>query len=57
MVASAGLLEALVPGFEDGTFQPPMVERVVPLEEAADAYRAVAAGARGRVVLAPGKTA
>jgi len=55
MTASAGLLEALTPGFEDGTFAPPVIDREVPLEQAVNAYRAVAAGARGRIVLVPGQ--
>jgi NADPH:quinone reductase-like Zn-dependent oxidoreductase len=54
MTDSAALLEALTPGFEDGTFQPPVIDREVPLEQAVEAYRAVAAGARGRIVLVPG---
>jgi NADPH:quinone reductase-like Zn-dependent oxidoreductase len=55
MTASAGLLESLTPGFEDGTFAPPVIDREVPLEQAVEAYRAVAAGARGRIVLVPGR--
>jgi len=27
MVASAAILEGLTPGFEEGTFQPPIIER------------------------------
>lgn len=54
MTASAGLLDALAPGFEDGSFLPPVIARSVRLEDAADAYRSVAAGTRGRVVIAPG---
>ncbi len=54
MTGSAGLLEALTPGFEDGTFAPPVIDREAPLEQAVEAYRAVAAGAHGRVVLVPG---
>ncbi len=53
LVASARMLEAITPGFEDGSFLPPVIERVVSLTDAADAYRRVAEGARGRVVLDP----
>jgi NADPH:quinone reductase len=53
MIASALVLEALSAGFEDGTFEPPIINDVVPLERAVDGYRAVAAGSRGRVVIAP----
>ncbi|MDR3516340.1 MAG: zinc-binding alcohol dehydrogenase family protein [Azospirillaceae bacterium] len=53
MVESAALLEALTPGFEAGGFQPPVIERAVGLDQAVEAYRAVAAGTRGRVVLLP----
>lgn len=51
--ASAQVLEAITPGFEDGTFHAPLIHSVVSLAQAADAYRQVEAGARGRVVLAP----
>jgi NADPH:quinone reductase len=52
--ASAVLLEALTPFFEDGAFQPPMIDRVIPLSEGCAAYEQVARGeARGRLVLAP----
>jgi NADPH:quinone reductase len=56
MVASASIPEALTPGFEDGMFEPPVIDRIVPLDRAVDAYRTMAAGARGRIVLAPGQT-
>jgi len=32
-----------------------VIDREVPLEQAVEAYRAVAAGARGRIVLVPGR--
>jgi len=51
--AAAAILEDLRPGFEDGSYQPPAIARVYPLDEAADAYRAVAAGTVGRIVLVP----
>src|SRR5258707_4737897 len=53
-VASAALLEALTPFFEQGTFKAPMIDRVIPLSEGRAAYDQVARGeARGRLVLAP----
>lgn len=54
MTAAALLLQELSPGFEDGSFQPPIIARTVGLEDAADAYRAVAAGLPGRVAILPG---
>ena len=54
MTAAALLLQELSPGFEDGSFQPPIIARTVGLEDAADAYRAVAAGVPGRVAILPG---
>ena len=53
MTASALLLDGIAPGFEDGSFRPPVIARNVGLEDAASAYRSVAAGTRGRVVIAP----
>jgi NADPH:quinone reductase len=53
MTASAAILEALTPHFETGAFQAPLIDRVVTLDDAVEAYVAVAAGARGRVVLVP----
>ena len=52
--ASAAMLEALTPFFEDGAFQAPVIDRVIPLAEGCSAYAQVARGeARGRLVLAP----
>jgi NADPH:quinone reductase-like Zn-dependent oxidoreductase len=53
MTASAAILDGLAPGFEDGSFLPPIIDRTVGLDDAVEAYEAVAAGARGRVVLTP----
>jgi len=53
MTASADLLDGIAPGFEDGSFHAPIIAHRVGLEEAADAYRHVAAGTRGRVVIVP----
>lgn len=53
MTSMAEILEQLAPGFDDGSFDPPVINRVVDLTQALEAYRAVQAGARGRVVLTP----
>ena len=53
MTASAALLDGVAPGFEDGSFRPPVIASTIGLDGAADAYRSVAAGAAGRVVLTP----
>jgi NADPH:quinone reductase len=53
-VASAVLLEALLPFFEQGDFQAPVIDRVMPLTEGVSAYQQLASGqVRGRLVLAP----
>ena len=51
----AVVLEALRPGFESGALRPfpVLAANVYPLARAADAYRAVLAGAPERVVLDP----
>jgi hypothetical protein len=54
-VACARILDQVRPGFESGAFKPPLVGAVHPLSDARAAYRAVAVGARSKVVLAPGK--
>ncbi|MGI4857556.1 MAG: quinone oxidoreductase family protein [Janthinobacterium lividum] len=51
--AAAVILEALRPGFEDGSYRPPVIAARFPLAEAAHAYRAVLDGTAGRVVLTP----
>ena len=52
--ASAALLEALTPFFDDGLFQPPVIDQVIPLSDGRMAYQQVAQGdVRGRVVLVP----
>jgi NADPH:quinone reductase len=48
---SAPLLAALVEGFEQRRFEPPVIAQSFPLADAKAAYEAVAAGTRGRVVL------
>ncbi len=52
-VASARLMAALVAGFETGLYTPPLIAERYPLSAARDAYRAVARGTTGRVVLIP----
>jgi NADPH2:quinone reductase len=53
-IASAVLLEALVPFFEQGTFQAPAIDRVLALADGRAAYDEVDRGqVRGRLVLAP----
>jgi NADPH:quinone reductase len=54
----ATILDSLRPGFESGALRPfPVLEaNTYPLARAAEAYRAVLAGAADRVVLAPGAT-
>jgi NADPH:quinone reductase len=52
--ASGALLEALTPGFEQGAFKAPLIDRVIPLPEGLAAYEQVARGdAKGRLVLVP----
>lgn len=53
LAAAAQVLAALRPGFEAGDYRPAPIARTFPLGEAVAAYRAVAAGERGRVVLRP----
>jgi NADPH2:quinone reductase len=53
-VASSALLEGLVPFFEQGHFQAPVIDRVIPLAEGPWAYQQMPSGdGRGRLVLAP----
>ena len=53
-VASATLLDALTPVFEQGAFKAPQVDRAIPLSDGPAAYEQVARGeARGRLVLVP----
>ncbi|KXU84866.1 alcohol dehydrogenase [Paraburkholderia monticola] len=48
---SAPLMTALVEGFDSGKLSGPVIAQAFPLERAREAYEAVAAGARGRVVI------
>ena len=53
LIASAKTLEALTPGFEAGDYRAAPIAETRPLGEAQQAYREVAAGAAGRIVLRP----
>jgi NADPH:quinone reductase-like Zn-dependent oxidoreductase len=53
LTASAKVLEALTPGFEAGDYRAASVAETCGLGEAQEAYRKVAAGAAGRIVLRP----
>jgi hypothetical protein len=46
-VASAALLEALTPVFEQGAFKAPKIDRIIPLSEGRSAYEQVARVQRG----------
>ncbi|WP_345815721.1 zinc-binding alcohol dehydrogenase family protein [Paraburkholderia sp. PREW-6R] len=48
---SAPLMTALVEGFESGKLQAPSIAQQFPLDRAREAFEAVAAGTRGRVVI------
>ncbi|MGF6243561.1 NADPH2:quinone reductase [Paraburkholderia sp. GAS38] len=48
---SARLMTALVEGFESGALQPPAIAERYTLERTREAYEAVTAGTRGRVVI------
>jgi NADPH:quinone reductase len=51
-VASAGLLESLVPFFDQHIFEPPAIDHVIPLVEGHAGYEAIASGkAPGRLVM------
>jgi NADPH:quinone reductase len=53
LTASAGILEALTPGFLAGDYRAAPVAETCGLGEAQEAYRKVAAGSAGRIVLRP----
>jgi NADPH:quinone reductase-like Zn-dependent oxidoreductase len=53
LTGSAAVLEQLAEGFDEGVYQPPLIEATFGLDQARDAYRLVARGTRGRIVLAP----
>ena len=53
LTASAEVLDALTPGFAAGDYRAAPIEETCGLGEAQEAYRKVAAGAAGRIVLRP----
>jgi NADPH:quinone reductase len=53
LTASAQVLEALTPGFVAGDYRAAPIAETCALREAQEAYRKVAAGAAGRIVLRP----
>jgi hypothetical protein len=53
LTASAQVLNALTPGFLAGDYRPAPIEETCGLGAAPEAYRKVAAGAAGRIVLRP----
>jgi NADPH2:quinone reductase len=53
LAGAAEVLELLRPGFEAGDYRAAPISRIFPLQDAVAAYRAVAAGEHGRVVLRP----
>jgi NADPH2:quinone reductase len=53
LIASAKVLEALTPGFVAGDYRAPPIAETYGLGETQEAYRKVAAGAAGRIVLRP----
>jgi NADPH2:quinone reductase len=54
VVACAEVMARLAPGFEGGALPAPAIAEAYPLDAARDAYAAVAAGTRGRVILTMG---
>jgi NADPH:quinone reductase len=53
LTASAKVLEALTPGFVAGDYRAMPIAEMLGLDKAQEAYRKVAAGAAGRIVLRP----
>src|SRR5271166_6363720 len=53
LTASAETLDALTPGFVEGDYRAAPIEATCGLSEAQEAYRKVAGGATGRIVLRP----
>jgi NADPH:quinone reductase-like Zn-dependent oxidoreductase len=53
LTAAAETLRSLAPGFEAGAYLAPPIGKVLPIEQAREAYRLVADGQPGRVVLKP----
>jgi hypothetical protein len=53
LTASSEVLDALTPGFVAGDYRAAPIAETCGLSEAQEAYRTVAAGAAGRIVLRP----
>jgi NADPH:quinone reductase-like Zn-dependent oxidoreductase len=53
VTGAAKVLDALIPGFESGDYRAAPIAETCRLAEAQDAYRKVAAGTAGRIVLQP----
>jgi NADPH:quinone reductase len=53
LIAAGDILEGLRPGFENGEYRPAPIAETFPLANGVEAYRAVAHGQAGRVVLRP----
>ena len=53
LTASAEVLDALTPGFDAGDYHAAPIAQTFALDKAQEAYRKVAAGASGRIVLRP----
>jgi NADPH2:quinone reductase len=53
LTASSEVLDALTPGFVAGDYRAAPIAETCGLSEAQEAYRKVAAGAAGRIVLRP----
>jgi NADPH:quinone reductase len=53
LTASAEVLDALTPGFVSGDYRAAPITEICALAEAQEAYRKVAAGSSGRIVLRP----
>jgi len=53
LVESAGILNRLAPGFDNGSLEPPLVRSVLSLDRSVEAYQTVASGAEGRIVIRP----
>ncbi len=53
LTASAKILEALKPGFEDGSYKPAPIGHIFSLVKAVEAYKLVVSGSPARVILHP----
>ena len=53
LITHADILEQLRPGFEDGSYLPPVIEQTFTLDQVVSAYQLVDQGTPGRVVLLP----